>query len=137
MAITRQAAPVAVRPIGLNGRGTAVETAETGPRRAGEFGDAARSMLAGGLASPEAVARSCVLAARSILPGGTPDRYTRLLYAIRDIERAAPGDGRSAAIVRRMLAAADRADGPANGVVRVIEAMEAEAAAVGGARRGL
>ena len=137
MAITRQAAPVAARPIRLNGRGTAVETAETGPRHAGGFADAASSMLAGGLASPEAVARSCVLAARAILPGGAPDRYTRLLYAVREIERAVPGDGRSGAVVRRMLAAADRADGPANGVGRVIEAMEAEAAAVGGARRGL
>ncbi len=121
MATTRQAATVAARPVNVNGSGPGVDAAPAARPRAGRTA---------GPSGPAGAAQACVIAARSALPGGAPDGYTRLLYAARAIERSVPGDGRISQVVRRMLGAADAADGPVNGADRVIEAMEAEAAAI-------
>ena len=76
---------------------------------------------------PVAGAYACVLAARSLLRESTHNYFSRLLGAVLNIERARPGDAGLADAVKRILAAADRADGLANGPECVVEAIEIEA----------
>ncbi len=75
---------------------------------------------------PVAGAFACVLAARSLLGENTHDYFSRLLQAALNVERALPGDAGLTGAVKRVLAAADRADGLANGPECVVQAIEAE-----------
>jgi hypothetical protein len=76
---------------------------------------------------PIAGAFACALAASTLLREGTHDYYSRLLHAVRAIQQAAPGNAALTDAVRRVLAAGDEADGPANGHEAVAAAMTAEA----------
>jgi hypothetical protein len=89
--------------------------------------EAIRTKSLTGSEVPAAGAFACVLVARSLLREGNTNYLSRLLQAVRGIERALPGDAGLTGAVKRILAAADRADGLANGPERVIEAIEAEA----------
>jgi hypothetical protein len=89
--------------------------------------DAIRTNSLTGSEVPAAGAFACVLAARSLLGESTHDYFSRLLQAVLSVERSLPGDAGLTGAVKRILAAADRADGLANGPERVVQAIETEA----------
>jgi hypothetical protein len=75
---------------------------------------------------PVAGAFACALVARSLLNESAHNYFSRLLHAARGVVHALPDDAGLTDAVRQILAAADRADGLANGPECVVEAIEAE-----------
>jgi hypothetical protein len=99
----------------------------------GAYGDVIAAIRTGMLAGreiPIAGAFACALAASALLHEITHDYYSRLLDAARAVERAAPGDAALTGAIKRVLAAGDRADGPANGTQGVVKAITEEAARI-------
>ena len=76
---------------------------------------------------PVAGAVACALAARALLRETAHDYYSRLLHVARAVERALPDDAELTDTLKRVLAAGDEANGPANGPEGVAAAMTAEA----------
>lgn len=89
--------------------------------------EAIRSMRVDATNMSAAAAYACAIAAHTLLTQRVRDYYTRLLYAARSVANAAPGNPHVNAALKRVLEAADRADGPVNGVDCVVEAIKVEA----------